>query len=321
MVRSVPPLEDRLTPGDLVAELAERAPDIGGNVGLWPGLTIYRFHEPAAPTWEEVQSLSLCVVSQGRKCVTVDDEPYFYDPFKYLVLNSHLHFQAEILEASSAKPFLSFVLQIDPVIVRKVSVEMLEQRRSEMLAEATPRPSTAFVSALDAGLMSSVIRFLRALTTGPDRRILAPAYLQEMVYRVLQAEQYERLLEIAASQQNHDPIARVIAYLHENLAEPVTVADLAEQVAMSPSTFTALFRQSTGKSPYQFVKEMRLTRARDLLVRGNGTVASVSRAVGYPHASHFINEFRRRFGLSPRAYCDLSVLRSELGHRQEVAPQ
>jgi AraC-like DNA-binding protein len=65
---------------------------------------------------------------------------------------------------------------------------------------------------------------------------------------------------------------------------------------------------------------MRLTRARDLLVRGNGTVVSVSRAVGYPSASHFINEFRRRFGLSPRAYCDLSTLRSQLGAQHTVNP-
>jgi len=320
LVRFVPPLEDRMTPGDLIAELAGRAPEVGGNTGLWPGLTIYRFHEPVAPSWEEVQSLSLCVVSQGRKCVTVDGQPYRYDPFNYLVLNSHLHFQAEILEATVTKPFLSFVLQIDPAVVRRVSVEMLEQRRAEMLVDSPPDPSKAFVSALDSGLMSSVIRFLRALSTGPDRRILAPAYLQEMVYRVLQAEQYERLLEIAAAQQNHDPVARVVTFIQDNLAEPLTVTDMAEQVAMSPSALTALFRQSTGKSPYQFVKEMRLTRARDLLVRGNGTVVSVSRAVGYPSASHFINEFRRRFGLPPRAYCDLSTLRSQLGAQHTVNP-
>jgi AraC-like DNA-binding protein len=55
-------------------------------------------------------------------------------------------------------------------------------------------------------------------------------------------------------------------------------------------------------------------------VRGNGTVVSVSRAVGYPSASHFINEFRRRFGLPPRAYCDLSTLRSQLGAQHTVNP-
>lgn len=97
--------------GDLVAELAATATGTGANNGLWPGLTIYRFTAPAGPTWEEIQSLSLCVVAQGRKAVTVGGERYLYDPFHYLVLASHLHFQAEVLQASVG-PFLSFVLQI-----------------------------------------------------------------------------------------------------------------------------------------------------------------------------------------------------------------
>ena len=104
--------------GDLVAELASMATEAGANTGVWPGLTVYRFTAPAAPTWEEIQSLSLCIVVQGRKAVTVGGETYLYDPFRYLVLSSHLHFQAEILEASFGRPFLSLVLQIDPALVR-----------------------------------------------------------------------------------------------------------------------------------------------------------------------------------------------------------
>ncbi len=58
--------------GDLVAELAAVAPQVGANTGLWPGLTIYRFTTPVGPSWEEIQSLSLCIVAQGRKAVTTD---------------------------------------------------------------------------------------------------------------------------------------------------------------------------------------------------------------------------------------------------------
>ena len=67
--------------GDLIAELAARAPKVGANSGLWPGLTIYRFTGPVGPSWEEIQSLSLCIVAQGRKAVSVDGVTYRYDPF------------------------------------------------------------------------------------------------------------------------------------------------------------------------------------------------------------------------------------------------
>src|SRR5579862_7149113 len=148
--------------GDLVAELAAAAAQIGANTGLWPGLTIYRFTGPAGPTWEEIQSLSLCIVAQGRKAVVVDGERHLYDPFHYLVLSSHLHFQAEILEATIGRPFLSFVLQIDPALVRQVSSDMLERRTTAFRSPREQAGQQAYVSALDFDLIGVVLRFLRA---------------------------------------------------------------------------------------------------------------------------------------------------------------
>jgi hypothetical protein len=142
--------------GDLIAELAERAPSEGGNSGHWPGLTIYRFTSPVGPTWEEIQSLSLCIVAQGRKAVMVADRVYEYDPFNYLVLGSHLTFQAEILEAHANKPFHSFVLQIDPAVVRRVSADMLD-RHATMFRRSDPARGEhqTFVSALDSDLLGA----------------------------------------------------------------------------------------------------------------------------------------------------------------------
>ena len=309
--------------GELIAELSHCAPHIGANTGGWPGLTIYRFTAPAGPTWEEIQSLSLCIVAQGRKAVTVDGETYLYDPFHYLVLNNHLNFQAEILEATPAKPFLSFVLQIDPSVVRQVSSDMLERRTTAFRPRAAGKKQPdqqAFVSALDTELLGAVLRFLRSITTGADRRILGPLYLQEMVYRVLQREQYARLLALAAVESASNPISAVLEYMREHLPEPLTVADLADQVALSPSAFAHLFRDVTGRSPYQFLKEMRLDRARELLVDGRFAVARVSREVGYASVSHFISEFRTRFGVTPRAYCDAHALHHELRHQRDGQP-
>jgi AraC-like DNA-binding protein len=300
--------------GDLVAELAGAAAEAGANTGLWPGLTIYRFTAPAGPTWEEIQSLSLCVVAQGRKSVTVGGETYLYDPFHYLILASHLHFQAEILEASVGRPFLSFVLQIEPALVRQVSSDMLERRTTVFRprdAEAQP-PPRACVSALDTELTGVVLRFLRAVKTTADRRVLAPLYLQELVYRVLQREQYARLLTLAAAESASNPVSAVLEYVRAHLSEPMTVADMADLVRLSPSAFSHLFRDVTGRSPYQFVKEMRLDRARELLVDGHATVARISKEVGYASVSHFISEFRGRFGVTPRAYFDAHTLHQEL---------
>jgi len=314
-------LPSTVSSGDLIAELAARTSKVGANTGEWPGLTIYRFAAPIGPTWEEIQSLSLCIVAQGRKTVTIDGQTFMYDPFHYLVLRSHLHFQAEILEASISRPFLSFVLEIDPALVRQVSSDMVERRTTAFRsrdAEAQP-VQPACVSALDQELIGVVLRFLHAVGTGTDRRVLAPLYLQEMVYRVLQREQYARLLALAAAESASNPVSAVLEYVRGHLSEPLTVGDMADLVNLSPSAFAHLFRDVTGRSPYQFLKEMRLDRARELLVDGNFTVARISKEVGYASVSHFISEFRGRFGVTPRAYCDAHALHRELGTQRGIA--
>jgi AraC-like DNA-binding protein len=300
------PADEVHTSRDLVAQLLALTPRVGPNPAGWPGLTCYRFTEPVEPCWEEVRSLSLCVVAQGRKAVEVGGRTYHYDPFNYLVLGSSLHFRAEILEATPASPFLSFVLQIDPGLVRRVTADILDRRTTTFTRPRPIRSERAFVTPLDIGLMGAVTRFLHAAQARSERRVLAPIYLREMVYRVLQAEQYARLLEVAASEDSANPVSTVISHVRANLSEPLTVRDLAERVALSPSAFSHLFRDVTGRSPHQFVKQIRLDRACELLVVGELSVTQVSRAVGYASASHFINEFRSRFGTTPRAYQEMA---------------
>ncbi|SFP19832.1 AraC-type DNA-binding protein [Amycolatopsis rubida] len=297
--------EERLTVGDLIAEISAAASQVGPNRSVWQGLTVYKFTSPMVPQWDEVRSLALCFVAQGRKRVAVEGGiDHFYDPFRYLVFTRGQRFQAEILEASAEKPFLSFVLQIDPGIVRQVSSDMLERSTTTFHRPVSPPVAPAYVSTVDIPLTGAILRFLRSITSGADRRVLAPMYLQEICYRLLQAEQCSRLLAAAATEHELNPVSQVIRYVQEHMNEPVTVADLADHVAMSPSAFAHLFREVTGMSPYQFVKRMRLDRARTLLVEEGLSVSEVAREVGYTSLSHFITEFKRHFGVTPRAYAE-----------------
>jgi hypothetical protein len=109
--------------------------------------------------------------------VTIDGCTYCYDPFNYLVLSRGMRFEAEILEATVEKPFLSFVLQIDPAIVRRVSADLREHTTTTFRRPAS-RPASrstlgrravpARVTPLDANTAGAILRFLRAATVGPD---------------------------------------------------------------------------------------------------------------------------------------------------------
>ena len=307
------PAEDDVASNDLAEELLSRSFGDGANVGLWPGMTIYRYIEPTVPKWDEIESLSVCIVAQGRKAVTADGHHYVYDRYQYLVLRSNLHFQSQILDATPDNPFLAFVLQIDPAVVRKVSAKMVGRRGvADRPTAPTDIQDQSVVSELDDELMSAVLRFIRSLTADSDRRVLAPLYLQELVYRILQRDRFSKLLLIAGQQDDGNSVAAAMNYINAHLSEPLTVEILAGQVNLSSSAFSRRFRELTRRSPYQFVKETRLERARELLLERRLRVSDVSVAVGYASMSHFTKEFRARFGTTPREYADAEGLSRDL---------
>jgi len=142
--------------------------------------------------------------------------------------------------------------------------------------------------------------------------VLAPLHMQELVYRLLQREQGGKLIRLALAQERSNPVAAALEYIETHLAETMTVEDLAEQLNLSPSAFSRMFRETTGRPPYQYVKEVRLDRARALLDERRLAVADVSRAVGYVSVSHFIKAFRARFHMTPGEYADANAPRARV---------
>lgn len=289
-------------PVELHGYIAQQASIEGpSQSAVWPGLTFYRFEQRVALHWDEVDSASLCMVVQGRKRVRIGSVNYFYDPLHYLVIKRGLSFQWEILQASPECPFLSFVLKIQPDLVSGIYDEMIHLAADDQRIEPTLPLPDVYVSALDRPLVDAVQRFLLALEAAPDRMVLGPIYLREIVYRLLRSEQHAWLLESAARDTQGNTITAAIAFMKQEMRRPLTVRHLAEAVSMSESGFAHLFKATTGISPLQFLKHMRLEHARKLLL-GGGSVGKVAESVGYTSLSHFIFEFKRSYGESPRAH-------------------
>jgi AraC family transcriptional regulator len=91
-------------------------------------------------------------------------------------------------------------------------------------------------------------------------------------------------------------------YMGDNLAEDLTLAEIAHEVHMSPYHFSRMFKLSTGFSPHQYVIWQRIERAKVLLEHTDLSVGEVARGVGFASPSHFAQQFRRRVGVSPKAF-------------------
>lgn len=98
-----------------------------------------------------------------------------------------------------------------------------------------------------------------------------------------------------------DPrIGRALRALHDQVAQPWTVAQLASVAGMSRAGFSAEFTRRVGQPPLTYLRTWRLTLARAALLRGEATVASIASSVGYSSQSAFGHAYRRAFGATPK---------------------
>jgi transcriptional regulator GlxA family with amidase domain len=93
-----------------------------------------------------------------------------------------------------------------------------------------------------------------------------------------------------------------IAVISRHLDRPLRLAELAAKMNLSPSRFSHLFRSECGCAPGAYVRSLRLERARALLAETNLSVKQVMSVVGMSDPSHFVRDFKRKFGESPTVW-------------------
>jgi AraC-like DNA-binding protein len=96
-------------------------------------------------------------------------------------------------------------------------------------------------------------------------------------------------------------VRRARAFLHDALADKITLDDLAEHAALDKFHLVRAFRAEVGVPPYEYLTYLRVSRARELLRRGV-VVAEAAQAVGFYDESQLHRHFRRIVGVTPGAY-------------------
>ena len=97
-------------------------------------------------------------------------------------------------------------------------------------------------------------------------------------------------------------IELVIVQLENDTSRAWDSHTLAELVNLSPSRFRHLFKQETGTSPRQYLRELRFRKAEVLLGTTFMSVKEVAEAVGLVSVTHFMKDFKERYGMTPRAF-------------------
>ncbi|HEY8998340.1 MAG TPA: AraC family transcriptional regulator [Edaphobacter sp.] len=276
----------------MVALLEELAIREGTRESLLDGVKLLRA-SCAVTRIPVMYEPSIVIVAQGRKRGYLGDQRFVYDARHYLTLTVPLPFECET-EIGEDGPFLGVAVRID--------LAMLGELVMQMGTSATGRDaheSSVTATQMDEALSNAAVRLLEAMQTPTDAAVLGPGVIREILYRVLCGRRGGALHSLLGMDATRMQMHRILHRMHTDYARRLDVARLAQEAGMSVSALHHHFKALTETSPLQYLKTIRLHKARMLMAQESVGASVAADRVGYESASQFSREFKRLFGFSP----------------------
>ena len=151
-----------------------------------------------------------------------------------------------------------------------------------------------------SGGTSAIDMMLNAIAQQHGHELAAAVADQFMHERIRDRHDHQRMSLPVRLGVRHPKLLSVIEMMEQNLEEPLSRTDLAQSADLSTRQLERLFRKYLSRSPARYYLELRLNKARLLLLQTNMSVIDVALACGFVSASHFSKCYRDFFGRTPR---------------------
>lgn len=282
-----------------LAPLKERygfQPGIGYKQSDIDGVCVFWATEHIACT-PLVYQAGLVFILQGRKVGHLGGETFTYDPSTYLSLSVPVPFECETL-ATPDEPVFGLYVGLDIAELRELVAEMGVRCDGPCHQDKSLSRGVAPV-AFDPVMLDTLKRLLTCMASPQDCKVLGKAIVRELMYRVLSGPYGKSLYELTQHDEHYARVAKALNVIHQNYTDSLTVEQLASEASMSASAFHRAFKQVTASSPVQYIKKVRLDKARDLIVFERLRAGVAANQVGYESPSQFSRDFKRHFGIAP----------------------
>ena len=181
----------------------------------------------------------------------------------------------------------------------KFSYELLDSRLAEFCAMAS-LPLHLRLPENAARRIRNIFGQLIEECEKEQEQIASRAYLQALVEQLIIL-----ILRHAGKEsvvRSETLINRALGYLYTHFSEDITVADAAAYVGYTPNYFNACFSQQMGVPFGEYLRQMRLTYAENMLRSGISQITEVAYESGFGSLSYFSRCFREKYGISPKEY-------------------
>jgi AraC-like DNA-binding protein len=273
--------------------------------------------------WEGSSALSIKSFYHGEAFYNVGNGCYAVNDDSYLVLN---HGQSYSITIDAAQPLESFCIFFAEGLAEEVFRSLVAKFENLLDEPQPPRmePVHFFERTYPHDeMLTPALSYLRAaLPRRPNDRGWLTEKLYLILHRLLRVHQQTRKevetlpsLRPATREELYRRLHRAKDYAAALCDRPLTLEEMARVACLSPNHFLRTFKQAFAQTPHQFLIQLRLERAKHLLVQTGLSVTEIGATVGFESLGSFSWLFARRVGLSPEAYRRQSMQKAALRER------
>ncbi|WP_242863217.1 helix-turn-helix transcriptional regulator [Caloranaerobacter ferrireducens] len=255
----------------------------------------YDFTKKYKGKYKSYEYNRLCTIIEGEKKVKVNDDYTFkYDSNQFILLPPHSSVEMEI-----NIPTKALVLELNSNLIYNISNKISLDLKIE-----TDRLiyNDLFIATSDNEIKNCISKIIKTYNSSDkNKEFLIDLYAQEVIYNLLKIKGANLILNT----EYKNPIYKAIRYMEENYNQAINIKDIAWSLNMSESNFSLYFKKIVGISPKDYLKNIRLSKAKELLKEHN--VTEVAYNVGYENISYFIKLFKNKYGVTPKQYKKTSI--------------
>ena len=210
----------------------------------------------------------------------------------YRLFNNH------IVDCETNDGHTRFNIGIEPRVLGNYS----KQSANLYLLFSDQNPHYPILHLTDAQLEKylKLLEEFQQLGNTPGEQIIASAILHRIL-GCLYCDMNLETIQDSANLQHVRLVGSILHYIEENLSEPLSLQDIAQQYNYSVTYISKLFKSVTGSSLVSYIIEKRISRARHLMYE-NLEIMQIAEQVGYRDYSNFYKAFKKATGTSPEEY-------------------
>ena len=170
---------------------------------------------------------------------------------------------------------------------------------NEITVNDTLNGIAPFMNSFDANTIHSIFEEIIKAKLNNDK-VLIKLHLWELVRQLIRNS--DELRRTRKYNSQNDVIATAKKYMKENYAEKLSIEDISNHVFLHPNYFHRLFVKNTQKTPLEYLTNIRLMRACELLLTTNLSIQEISEQCGFCNSSYLIRVFKKKYSTTPNGF-------------------